>query len=230
MDYRVVDNFLQKDFLQEIKDWAKSKEISESSQRWGKYLTNVKDVSVKIPKINKDAAVQSNILNRIKNGTDTDEDRLLYKYHKKILGVFKIPDGWRLRNDKFTSLVYSWDLGSGILMHRDSGTAQSKNSNEERVAFTFYLIDKWDPNWGGELITFKGSEDKHFEEYDELEPSNVIYPKYNRLAINGPDGGWHKVSPVLNKNISRFTIQSFLTLEKIKKHKTKPVVFKRGTL
>jgi len=84
--------------------------------------------------------------------------------------------------------VHYMSKGSGINWHNDGNW---------KYGITYYINNKWDDQWGGELI------------YKDKEINGFIKPTKNSLLIlKSPIE--HKVVPVLSKRVPRITIQMFL--------------------
>lgn len=144
----------------------------------------------------------------MKNNEQIDEDvkktwdpDLIGNYkpvYKKILDPNVVgPYSILLRSQTFVKLIdkdinfiaHKMPFGSGIQWHDDRTCA---------VAATLYLNKNWNDNWGGELMwKHNGS-------------GGFIPVQGNTLVLMKPPV-YHKVNPVLSKNIARYSIQSFIT-------------------
>ena len=221
--YEIIDNFLNESDFKILQKWAFS-QMTTKNQNWSNYLLSDDTNSVSI--------TQPLVYDFISSETKIKKVQKLFRK--------KIEDFLNLNTDKyeltpntgniteFNSYIYRYKYGSGILMHKDS----DGKSLGKRYGISFYLNDEWKDNWGGELFIYKGGYDDSNKDSggicNDCTVDKILKPKRNRLVI--VDGYWHKVNPNLNNKIDRYAIQTFITVRKKVKHKTKPIVTKRRTL
>jgi len=198
--YKIIDNFLTKEQCDNIVEWSNTQSFKEDNQffpfqYWAKDLLQTKNKQVTINK--------PSISPRLGfiDGEFQDDSRINI-LKDKILQECSLNIN---QLDEFHMGLYKFNYLSGILLHRDS------TETSRRLGITYYLNSNWDENWGGETIIYDSNQNKSNGNIPtDLKPIEVVYPKYNRLIYI--EDNWHKVTPNLNKEQGRLSIQTFITI------------------
>ena len=212
--YSIVDNFLGDGQFKSIREWISDKiTFTAPGAYWPEKLMKFDDVEINGP--NYRPAYD------YLNGQDlTGALKVLNPFHEKIINHLNdnvdkyklVPSNGRMT--RFRSYVYRYKKGSGILIHTDNNREDDKF--RKRYGITYYVNEKWHPNWGGETLLYESKKEGVHGKVsnqipEDLNPIVAVLPKRNRLMI--VDDLWHKVYPNMNPAVDRLVIQSFLKIE-----------------
>ena len=133
-----------------------------------------------------------------------------YWQHESLTNNLNTPHGTYIADEQVKSMMSALikhqpfmklnkDAKIGFSLHRmtkGSGINWHEDSHADFAA-TYYLNRRWNKDWGGEFM-FKTKEESGFI---PIVGNSLILIKTPLI---------HKVNPVLNKNISRYSIQCFI--------------------
>lgn len=179
MSYILLDDFVDQDLFVRIEGlFTLPLPYRTSSSFWSESLFTYK--------VNgKDHTVSDCLIFDSNQFDDESVKEVLLEYNFYISHVFSSITGKEI--SYINTMLYKWGSGSSILWHNDKGWDANA---------TLY-VNKWDKNWGGELMLGDGS---------------WIRPEPNKIIICS-DRINHKVNAVLSECPERLTLQTFIRSE-----------------
>lgn len=179
--YAVIDDLLQKNQLQQLKNRFNALQQEDEFQKAG---------IGKMAHFTVDKNVRGDFIRWIDQSDTEAPVYSLYEYVNEI--VANLNRTCYLGIKDYESHYAFYPKGKGYLMHRD----RFKTNPHRIVSFVFYLNENWQQGNGGELVLYN----------EDQEAIETIYPKENRLVIFLSE----TLHEVLNCNTERRSITGWL--------------------